>query len=294
LGLFQKLEADASAFWQSYQCRVNDAIGNEFYENIEIRKRVRRRFARKFVPVVDSFATWLNAHLETGAPIPQLTLSNPTQDTLNDQNIFRRDGDDWTVRYEGGSLMAFPSSVGMFYIGYLVNHPARKFTVSELRTVHQQQQSGPSDATYGKMANDDLEREGMSAQGADGAGPILDWHGLQKLRERLKELDQELEDAEAFHDHAAKERLKADKIELVEEMQRAVGPSPKGGLGTDKKLRQIAAGSKKDRDSVRNAINRDLERIERKDLSLGRHLRNSLKLQDLIFYQPEPPVVWNA
>jgi hypothetical protein len=273
---------------------VNDAIGNEFYENIEIRKRVKRRFARKFVPVVDSFATWVNALLETGAPIPRLTLSNPTQDKLNDQNIFRPDGDDWTVRYEGGSLMAFPSSVGMFYIGYLVNHPARKFTVSELRTVRQQQQSGPSDATYGKMPNEDLEREGMSAQGADSAGPILNRHGLQKFRERLKELDQELEDAKANHDHAAQERLEAEKIELIKELQRAVSPSPKGGLDTDKKLRQIAAGSKKDRDSVRNAINRDLEKIERKDLSLGRHLRNSLKLQDLFVYQPEPPVAWNS
>jgi hypothetical protein len=163
-----------------------------------------------------------------------------------------------------------------------------------LKTVHQQQQSGPSDATYGKMTNDDLEREGMSAQGADSAGPILDRPGLQMFHERLKELDQELEDAEASHDYAAQERLEAQRIELLKEIERAVGPSPKGGLGTAKKLRQIAAGSKKDRDSVRNAINRELEKIERKDLSLGRHLRNSLKLQDLIFYQPEPPVAWNS
>jgi hypothetical protein len=294
LGVFQKLEADASAFWQSYQCRVNDAIENEFYENIEIRKRVKRRSVRKFVPVVDSYATWVNAQLETGAPMLGLTLSSPTQDTLSDQNIFRRDGGDWTVRYKGGRLMAFTSSVGMFYIGYLVNHPAKMFTVSALKTVHQQLQSGPSDAIYGKMANEDLEREGMSTQGAGSAGPILDKHGLQKVRERLKGLGQELEDAEADHDHAAQERLEDEKIELIKEIQRAVGPSPKGGLGTHKKLHQIAAGSKKDQDSVRNAINRDLERIERKDLSLGQHLRNSLKLQDLFVYQPEPPVAWNS
>src|SRR2546426_11605395 len=48
--------------------------------------------------------------------------------------LFRREGDYWTIAYEGG-LVRLKDAKGLHYLGQLLHHPGRAFQVEELMTL---------------------------------------------------------------------------------------------------------------------------------------------------------------
>lgn len=77
LDLFVELDIRERAFWADYRVRVNDALENEFYEEVVIRTRVKRKLVSLFEPHVRTFAAWQKAHLEATGMLPGLQISQP-------------------------------------------------------------------------------------------------------------------------------------------------------------------------------------------------------------------------
>jgi hypothetical protein len=101
-----------------------------------------------------------------------------------DGNVFRRDGEDWFVRFEGVEAI-FRDWAGLSYIAHLLNHPQEGYTAKEMRAVRSPSQLGPGDATYGGMDRDTLGAEGLVIQDDVGQGPVLDEKGKKYLKNRL-------------------------------------------------------------------------------------------------------------
>ena len=66
---------EEARFRDEYRTRVNVALENELYEEITIRRKIRRSLAHKFEPHVSQFADWAKACLEVlGRPETELAV----------------------------------------------------------------------------------------------------------------------------------------------------------------------------------------------------------------------------
>ena len=137
-----------------------------------------------------------------------------------------------------------------------------------------------------------LERPGeevhcldLAEREAEGPGDaILDERARTALRSRIRDLQEDLAEAEDMNDIGRAERLRAEMDTLVETLSRALGL---GGRG-----RRLGDLSEKARTAVTWRIRHAQRRIEAAHPALGRHLANALRTGTFCLYRPEAPVVW--
>ncbi len=184
----------------------------------------------------------------------------PVDDARSD-NELRRDGDVWHVTFAGDTAI-IKHSKGVGDLAVLLAAPGRDIHVSELEHV---------------------PRELLGARG----GEALDRRAISAYKERLGELAEELDDAEAAHDLARAERLRVEYDALVEQLSGSLGLGGRPrAAGPDPVERLRKAVSARVRDAIR--------RIEGVHPALGRHLANSIRTGVYCSYQPEHPVVWQC
>jgi len=206
------------------------------------------------------------------------------KDALASENIFRKVGDSWNMRYAGGDLFAMSDATGLFYIAYLLGRPNSPTPTRILRDAYASQQIDPCSRSY-KGA-----REMASSQSEDGpsyvrdAGDVLDPQAMKQYRDRLDELKQERQTAQSMNDETQLSTIDKECGFIESELDRATG------LGGQRK--RVSAEEKKARDAVLKAINEILEKISEQDPDLERHLRNSIQMKDLLSYEPEKSVSW--
>ena len=132
----------------------------------------------------------------------------------------------------------------------------------------------------------DLVTGGAGTVEQQGVGPALDASALKSYRQRLKDLDTEIVEAEDWSDGARREALEAERDALVEELLVATG------LGG----RERVAGSNRERARVAatKALTTAIDRITAVDESIGRHLRRTVQTGSSCSYQPDRdrPVDW--
>ena len=114
-------------------------------------------------------------------------------------NVFRREGDYWTVVFEGRTVRVRDLK-GMRYLAQLLAHPGREFHVLDLVAAETGQQMALGDA-----------------------GEILDERAKTAYRRRLAEIEDDIEQARALEDTAREAQADAERDFLVRELARAVG-----------------------------------------------------------------------
>ena len=75
LDQFLALSAEETDFWPGYRQRVNEALENEFYNEVAIRTKVKRRLVDDFEPKVRTFADLVKAHLESSGQSSRIEFS---------------------------------------------------------------------------------------------------------------------------------------------------------------------------------------------------------------------------
>jgi len=137
-----------------------------------------------------------------------------------------------------------------------------------------------------EMTIEELSAADLHVGGAGDSGPRLDARARAAYKQRLKDLEAELEDAERVHDAERVDRLGAE-IEFIRgELSAAYG------LGG--RIRQLAGSHEQARKNVTNAIRYTLARIEKVHPALGRHLRSAIKTGLFCSYRPEHLTAWDA
>ncbi len=246
--------------------------------------------------IVLVFGAWLGGVLAVGGPsITRLVLSEPALvvddgrpplpegymaglPSEADGTVFRREGEYWTVCYEG-LVVRLKDAKGLRHLARLLAHPAREFHATDLEAADRQAAPvGPRErAGDGELqARPDL----------GDAGELLDAQAKAAYKARLDELRAELEEAEGDNDPARAAKARSELDFLVGELARAVGLG-----GRD---RRAASHAERARLNATRAIRAAMANLARANPSLGRHLASTIRTGRYCSYTPDPraPIDW--
>lgn len=200
------------------------------------------------------------------------------------QNMFRIEGNDWTARFEDKPFL-LGRHVGFFYIASLLEHPNQEFSAMELRQAYNRFRKARGEIkSFYKESEDPLLEECLGS-GVEDLGEVIDRIGYGNIRHKIEELGQDIDRATRSGDAAEVGRLKQQMQMLADLAHKSYQP--------DGKPRKLKKCTKADRDQVRNAIQRALDKIREKSPALYRHLNNSLTRGSICSYTPEKPTRWN-
>ncbi|MFI7699067.1 hypothetical protein [Nonomuraea sp. NPDC049480] len=167
---------------------------------------------------------------------------------------FRRHGRRWQVEL-GGRIARVDHSVGMAHLAALVANPGREILAADLV------------AGTGSPGG-----ESVSAQ------PVLDDRARDAYRERLAQLQAEIDELEEMHDLERAAALRLEREWLVAELSAATGI---GG-----RARRFAGSDERARIAVGKAIRRALARIAAVDPVIGEELRAAVQTGLRCCYRP--------
>jgi hypothetical protein len=174
-----------------------------------------------------------------------------------------RDGDVWHVTFAGETTIV-KHTKGVADLAVLLRAGGREVHVSELIGV---------------------DASALHAGGR--GGDALDRRAVAAYRDRLAELAEEIDDADAAHDVARAERARVEHDALVEQLAAGLGLGGRArAAGPDPVERSRKAVAARIRDAIR--------RIDAVHPALGRHLGVSIKTGIFCSYRPEHPVVWRC
>jgi tetratricopeptide (TPR) repeat protein len=173
-------------------------------------------------------------------------------------NVFAREGEYWTVAYEG-RVTRLRDSKGLRCLAHLLERPGREVHALELAT---------EGARHGDLA------------ALGDAGEAIDATARKQYKRRLQELEEDLEEAEAFHDVERVARARQEIDDLVHELGR--------GVGLGGRSRTVGSAAERARLSVTKAIRSAIDRLGDADPGLGDHLRATVRTGTFCSYTPDP------
>jgi hypothetical protein len=200
-----------------------------------------------------------------GAPAP----------STSSVNVFRRDGDYWSVIFDGRTVHVRDLK-GMRYLARLLAEPGREYHVLDLVA-----------AETTRSAHADIGPAGRLTHSALGdAGEILDARAKDAYRRRLAEIDDDIEQAHAIGDDQRAAQADAERGFLVRELARAFGLSGRG--------RRAASASERARASVTRAVRQAIARIGDHHPPLSEHLTRTIRTGTYCVYLPDrrAPAEW--
>jgi tetratricopeptide (TPR) repeat protein len=192
-----------------------------------------------------------------------------------DDNVFHREGDYWSVAFEG-QIVRLRDLKGLRYLARLLDQPGREFHVLDL--------------VAGERAwSIDTIRSAESglafSPGLD-AGVLLDAQAKEAYRRRLADIEEDIEEAQAMGDDERAAQAQVERDFLVRELARAIG------LGGRDRL--AGSASERARASVTRAVRQAIARIHKYHPALGEHLDRAIRTGTYCVYQPDPrvPPAW--
>ena len=209
------------------------------------------------------------ARLAELVPLVAKELAAPKQDSpaaqtpqptaAADGNAFHRDGEMWRLSF-GGEAVHMPDLKGLHDVARLLAAPGQEVHVLDLGAAS----------------------DGAAPQGH--AGEILDDEARRAYKERIDELREERDLAEAANDTVRAERAR-EELDAIEEALRSAY-----GLGG--RARKAGDHAERARSAVTWRIRSAISRVEAVHPALGRHLKNSVRTGTFCSYAPERPVDW--
>jgi tetratricopeptide (TPR) repeat protein len=176
--------------------------------------------------------------------------------------IFRREGDYWSVAFEGRTVRVRDLK-GMRYLAQLLGHPGREFHVLDLVASETGQPTALGDA-----------------------GEVLDERAKTAYRRRLAEIEDDIEQARALEDAEREAQADAERDFLLRELA--------GAVGLGRRDRRVASASERARSGVTRAVRQAIARIGEHHPKLGEHLDRSVRTGTYCAYGPDPdaPAAW--
>jgi hypothetical protein len=181
-----------------------------------------------------------------GAPAWAPSLDEPAAP----RPVLSRDGATWRLTFDG-RVAHLPDAKGLHDLATLVANPGQEIHVLTL-----------------------LGRPGPSA----GSDPVLDETARSAYRQRLADIERELDEADRVGDPAAGAALTQERAALAAELA--------GATGLGGRARRLGDESESARKTVGARIRDSLRRVDEVHPALGRHLRDSLSIGTVCRYTP--------
>lgn len=203
--------------------------------------------------------------------------------SMAEENIFRKEDDFWKIIYQGERLRPIKDAKGLRYIAILLQNPEHSFHVMDLvRLVNGS--DNPIKESYSRMSRERLSKEELNPTHFGDAGQVIDGKALSEYKKEIKELEEDIDEAENNNDYARGEMLRKEKEFL--EQQILAATDLKG------RIRKLDDGSDRARKAVSVSIKASIEKIRKKHPELGQHLENSIKRGYHCSYLPDKPISW--
>ena len=171
-------------------------------------------------------------------------------------STFRRDGSLWTLAFDDLSVQ-LTHQKGFVDLAQLLARPGTELHCLELA-------DRPAE-TGGEV-------------------PVLDDRARRELRGRVRELQQEIDEADAMRDGGRAERAREELDQIVEHRS--------GALGLRGRARPLGSAAERARSAVTWRIRNSIRKIASAHPRLGRHLENSVRTGTFCVYEPETPTTW--
>jgi TolB-like protein/tetratricopeptide (TPR) repeat protein len=172
------------------------------------------------------------------------------------QQVFRKDGDLWHVRFDGEALQLMDMK-GFHDLAQLIAHPQEPIHC--------------------------LDLAGRSAE-SSGEGAVLDSRARKELTARVQSLQADIDEAEEFHDIGRAERARQELDQIVTTLSLAFGLAGKP--------RRLGGTVERARTAVTWRIRSAIRKTVSVHPALGRHLENAVRTGTYCTYAPEKPVDW--
>jgi hypothetical protein len=197
------------------------------------------------------------------------------------RNLFRREGEYWTVAYDG-EVVRLKDAKGLRHLARLLAQPGRELLATDLEAADRGPAAAAPVGPRGRAGRGEL----AVRPDLGDAGALLDATAKAAYRARLEELRAELEEAEGFNDPERAARARAEQEFLTAELARAVGLG-----GRD---RRAASHAERARLNATRAIRGAMANLARANPSLGRHLAATVRTGRYCSYVPDPraPITW--
>lgn len=193
--------------------------------------------------------------------------------------LFRLEGQYWTICYER-EVFRLRDSKGLRYLCWLMRQPGQEVLACDLVAIESAPRPLPSPFQQRGEPGCTLRRHGGTL---GDAGPHLDAHARAEYRRRLRELQEELEEARSFNDSGRCDRIEHELAWLGHHLAEA---AHRGGAA------RASSATERARVNVKNNLTSALNAIRQFDLDLWRHLFNALKTGTFCVYEPERRVMW--
>ena len=182
----------------------------------------------------------------------------PDNEQAAESVTFRREGDYWSVAFEGRADL-LRDSKGLQYLARLIDSSGQELHVLDL--------------VSGTVAAADAMTD------AGDAGELLDRTAKAAYRRRLDEIEHDIEDAQALGDTQRAAQADAERAFLRKELARAVGLG-----GRD---RRAGSATERARSAVTRAIRHALLRIREHNPALSQHFDRSIRTGAWCAYVPD-------
>jgi hypothetical protein len=203
--------------------------------------------------------------------------------SMAEENIFRNEGDFWKIIYHGERVRPLKDTKGFRYLAILLQNPEQSFHVLDLvRLVNGN--DNPIKESYSRMSRERLSEEELNLSNFGDAGQVIDGKALSEYKKKIKELEEDIDEAENNNDYARLEMLKQEKEFL--EQQILAATDLKG------RIRKLDNGSDRARKAVSVSIRASIGKIHKQHPELGQHLKNSIKTGFSCSYLPDKPISW--
>jgi len=204
------------------------------------------------------------------APPPALEPA-PEDGPLAAESLFRREGEYWTIRHRGSECHVRDSK-GVRYLAFLLRNAGRECHALEVAV------EGRADATASPGGvPDDL---GMHAGDLGDAAEFLDAQAQSVYRQRLRELDHELEAARGWGN--------AEEVARLEEEMRFLAREVAGAVGLGGRDRRAASAAERARQNVTRSVKMVLDRLGESSPDLASHLQRTIRTGTFCSYMPDP------
>jgi hypothetical protein len=232
--------------------------------------------------LVESLLQAYRTHRQLGMPFPTKEIRSVHE---THQQMFRRAGDFWTIRYKGQPIH-LKDSKGLQYLALLLQHPGREWRAIDILRHFVQPSAVAIAEVYGKMPQGQLEEEHLTIADLGDAGPMLDARAEHQYKCRLRELQAELAEAERCNDLERASKAREEMDFITQHLKAA------SGLGGREP--RIGSAAERARTSVTKAINTAVKKISRDSPALGHYLSKSITTGLMCSYTPDPddPICW--
>jgi hypothetical protein len=202
------------------------------------------------------------------------SLADSSSLTTREESLFLRHNDYWTIRYHG-HVALLKSARGLHYLAVLLREPGREFHVTELL-------ASPMDVSTPAA----VAAKGRVTRRLCAGIPMLDAQAKTEYKRRIKDLRQELDQAERFNDPQRKTEVQNELQGIADHLASAIGLG-----GRDRKA---SSDSERARSAVTKCIKKAIREIGEAIPSLGHHLAARIKTGYFCSYNPHPqrPVAW--